>query len=242
MTSAKLLLEDTKQELDDLKEEYHALTKMASHDISASLRQIEGFSKLISERNDKAFDPETRTFFNQITCGAARAKEQLSALLEYSLLEAPQDPDDIVNCNDIVKQAQELLAPLIHQAQPEMKISDLPCILGDKHNLTLLFYHLLKNALTYHKPDSAIKISISVTKKLNEYQFTVQDNGLGFHEKMIDKMFVVLRRGTSDHEQYPGLGMGLAIAKKIVKLHGGVIWIENNTDAGCSVHFTLPHA
>ncbi len=121
----------------------------------------------------------------------------------------------------------------------QIKIADLPVIMGYQLECRLLFQNLLSNAIKFRKKNVDPIINISVEKEDQYFHFIIEDNGIGIDSKYQDKIFVLFQRLNS-RQDYDGTGIGLAHCKKIMELHGGKIWIESKVGEGSKFHFTFP--
>lgn len=115
---------------------------------------------------------------------------------------------------------------------------DLPDVLADESQLVRLFQNLIGNAIKFHKPDELPRVHISAKKVNKNWVFSVRDNGIGIDPQYFERLFVIFQR-LNPREDYQGTGIGLAICKKIVELHGGKIWIESQFGKGSTFYFTL---
>jgi len=138
--------------------------------------------------------------------------------------------------------------------------STLPTVMADTFQLTQLFQNLISNALKFRSPDAPPRIHIAAsdvctarnlpkpssaqdeelsTAEAHQWLFSVSDNGIGIDPKDFDRIFVLFQRLHS-REEYPGTGIGLAVCKKIVERHGGIMWVESAPGKGSTFCFTLP--
>ena len=113
-----------------------------------------------------------------------------------------------------------------------------PNLIADKGQIALVFHHLIANGLLYQADNNVPQISITCEERENSWLFTVADNGIGIPEHLRDKVFTILRRGVSPKE-YPGAGMGLSVARKILQRHRGEIWIDPDVTIGTKLCFTI---
>lgn len=227
--SAKLESELAKanQELALLKAEYEEFVYIISHDLSAPLRQVQSFSEIITNKHSSNFDDKTKRHFELIIRGANQASQMLKAMSYYSRLNTRAKPFALFDCNVSIAKALDNLSSLISDSGASITCDDFPEIIGDEEQITILFQQLIHNALTYQKAGSKPIISISFTNNVDAWQFSIKDNGIGVPESLREKIFKVLRRGVSD-KKYPGLGMGLAYASKILQKHRGGINVVNS--------------
>jgi light-regulated signal transduction histidine kinase (bacteriophytochrome) len=241
MQSLEEQLAHTQKQLDDLREEYKEFVYIVSHDLSAPLRAIEGFSQIIAKKHADSFDEKTLGHFNHIITGTQKNKAILSALLDYSRISTQGSEFITCDCNAIMDHIKEELSSIIESSQATLHCEQLPIIFADEMQLTLLFKHLIHNALLYQKGDTNPIIHITCTSKNNISEFSVSDNGMGIKKNIMEKIFKILRRGVSD-KNYPGMGMGLAIAQKIVQRHGGQLSMKSEVGSGTTFSFTITNA
>jgi len=241
MPSLEEQLAHTQKQLDDLREEYKEFVYIVSHDLHAPLRAIEGFSQIIAKKHTDSFDEKTLGHFNHIITGTQKNKAILNALVEYSRISTRGNEFIACDCNAIIDHIKEELAPIIETTQATLHCEQLPIIFADEMQLTLLFKHLIHNALLYQKGDTKPVVHITCTSQNNTSEFSVSDNGMGIKNNIMEKIFKILRRGVSD-KNYPGMGMGLAIAQKIVQRHGGELSMKSEVDSGTTFSFTITNA
>lgn len=231
-------LAKAQEELNVLKAEYEEYAYVVSHDLIAPLRQIEGFSNIIYAKHADQFDDKTKRHFDLIVSGAEKGKDILDALLDYSKLNTPAKPFSPVDSKQIIDGVTNKLTSMIEESSADISCVDTPLVIGDSAQLHQVFYHLIHNALHYQYPGKSPTVSIDARETEDHWQFCINDNGIGIPDHLTEKVFTILRRAVTDKE-YSGIGMGLAIAKKIVQCHGGRLWVVTKKNAGSSFYFTI---
>jgi light-regulated signal transduction histidine kinase (bacteriophytochrome) len=218
--------------------EIEQFTYITSHDLQEPLRSLMNCSHLIAEEHAGKLGDEGNRCIEFISDSANRMSELVKGLLEYSLLGKDSTMAHI-DCNHIAGEVMSGLSGMIRERKANVSIQDLPSINGYKKELSLLFRHLVHNAIKFQKKDIPAEIKISAQQLQNEWIFSVADNGIGIPEKDREKVFVIFKR-LHNRKDYDGTGIGLAYCKKIVELHGGKIWVESNKDVGSIFIFTIP--
>lgn len=219
-------------------EELRQVAYAISHDLREPLRMVASYSQLLTRRYDAQLDDEGREFLRYIQDGVQRMDSMLRDLLSYSHhLHALDQPLSAVNAEAVLEGVLLALEKEIRESGARVTHDPLPELTFDFAQLTQVFRQLLANSLKFHGVEPpAIHISSEETE--DQVTFTVRDNGIGIDPRYHDQIFGVFKRLHRD--EYPGNGMGLAIAKRIVMQHGGRIWVESQSGAGAIFRFTLP--
>jgi light-regulated signal transduction histidine kinase (bacteriophytochrome) len=144
-----------------------------------------------------------------------------------------------VDLGQLVETAAGHQQQRIADAGGEIVWSDLPVVHGEEPLLSALVENLISNSVKFQRPGVAPHIEISARRDGEQWEITCTDNGIGIEPEFADKVFVIFQR-LHGKEAYPGTGIGLAVAKKIVEYHGGRIWVESPAGAGTIIRFTLP--
>lgn len=214
---------------------------IVSHDLKEPLRTVSGFSTLLQRRLGETLEGDARQYLAFIDDGVQRMQVLLDALLDYSRAGRPQQAMQPVALERPLQVALTQLAPAITAAGADVDSAALPEVQGDPVRLAQLFRQLLANALTYRAEGALPQIRIRAEEAGDHWRIAVADNGIGIDPRHQERIFEVFQRLHS-REEYPGIGMGLAICKKIVESHGGRLWVESTPGEGATFFFTLPQA
>lgn len=211
---------------------------IASHDLKSPLRTIASYAQLLKRRYKGQIDNTADEFIQFIVMGANHMNDIICDLLEYSKAGGRQTdftPTNLNNTLEMVKfnLRQEIIennAQVLHETMPEMLVN--------KSSMMQLFQNLIANAIKFRKLETNPVIDIRSYKEQNLWHFVVKDNGVGMDEVFQEKAFLPFQR--LNNRDRPGTGMGLAICKKIVKMHNGDIWYDSLIGRGTTFHFTIP--
>lgn len=239
------------QEIDRLRSELQAaraalgdFAYVVSHDLRAQLRHITAYSGLLHEELQGQLSGDGAQFLDTIGNAAQLMGRQIDGLMAWSLLDRVQLQDAVVTVPALVAEARAQLADQAAHRQIDWQLQDgPPAVRGDAALLRQLFTHLLSNALKFSRPrlTAVIQIGWAPAPEDGQLELFVRDNGVGYNPAQQGKLFHVFQR-LHGAGQFEGLGLGLALAHKIVARHGGRMAIEGAPDAGCRVSFTLPAA
>ena len=206
----------------------------ASHDLQEPLRAIVAYAQLL-ERHLSG-DEKAREYIGFIVGGASRMSALLKDLLTFSRA-GSGERRQIVNSNVAAQAALLKLAPKIKELSAEVKRESLPEVYADESELTWLFEQLIGNALRFGRGGRPA-ITVRAEQGNGEYVFSVADNGPGIESAFHEEVFLPFKR--LQGKDVAGSGLGLAISSKIVRAHGGRIWVESDGKTGTTVKFTLP--
>jgi signal transduction histidine kinase len=228
---------DLEQRYRDLERSNAALEQfaaIASHDLSAPLRTIHGFLRLLERKHADQLSGEAREFVAHAVQASIRMQRLIDDLLIYSRVGTIDRPRERVSVAVVVQEVVQALG-----ASGHVQWTRLPDVEAHRSELVQLFQNLIGNALKYVPPGREPMVEVSAERTDGEWSFTVDDNGIGIDAERVDVLFEPFRRGTDD-AGYEGTGIGLAIARKVVEQHGGRIWAEPRDGGGSRFCFTLP--
>jgi len=231
-------LKSNAEELARSNAELEQFAYVVSHDLQEPLRLVAGYMRLLAERYSDQLDKDAQEFIAYAADAAARMKKMITDLLAYSRTGRNGREIVAVACEAALDQACADLRAAITESAAEISHGPLPTVPGDAAQFTHLFQNLIGNAIKF-RSQAPPRIRVSAELNGQEWVFSVCDNGIGLDPQFADRIFMVFQR-LHAREQYPGTGIGLAIARKIVEHRGGRIWVESEPGEGATFHFTVP--
>jgi light-regulated signal transduction histidine kinase (bacteriophytochrome) len=170
--------------------------------------------------------------------GALRMQALIEGLLDYSRVGSRKRPFGEVDAGVAAREAMQNLSRAIEESEATVTCGDLPVVTGDHTQIVQLFQNVIANAVKF-RGEAHPRVHISARRQSDEWVFSVRDNGIGIDADQRERVFMVFKRLHSQ-SVYPGTGVGLAIATRIVERHGGRIWIDPASTSGTTFLFTLP--
>jgi PAS domain S-box-containing protein len=211
---------------------------VASHDLQEPLRMVISYLTLLNKRYSDRFDADGQEYIRYAVDGGKRMKELIDDLLAYSRVDAGGKEFVPVEMNSLVSKTLLHLKVPIEESNATIVVDQLPIVNADESQITQVMQNLIANAIKF-RGNARPEIHIMATVGPGEWVFSVKDNGIGMDMKYSEKIFQMFQR-LHTKEEYPGTGVGLAIAKKIVERHGGRIWVESEEGRGATFSFTIP--
>jgi signal transduction histidine kinase len=225
-------------ELENPNAELERFAYTVSHDLKTPLVTIKGFLGLLSR--DLATNDMGRVAgdIEKINSAADKMGALLDDLLELGRI--GRVIGDPVNCDlsEIATQASQLIETQIEQMGIEIVIDSMPSIQGDEIRLVEVFLNLIENAIKFMGNQKSPYVHIGAVEKDGMICCYVKDNGIGVDARFQEQIFGLFERLSAD---VGGTGVGLALVKRIIEVHGGKIWVESDGDGQGSIfYFTLP--
>ncbi|MCX5993176.1 MAG: ATP-binding protein [Chloroflexi bacterium] len=230
-------LQRTAEELHRSNIELQQFAYIASHDLQEPLRTISSFLQLIEKRYADSIGGDAKEFIGFSVAAANRLQDMIRALLEYSRLQTRGSPFGVIKTQAALNEAMSNLGKAIEESGASITADPLPQTYGDGGQMARLFQNLLANSIKFRGSQPPV-IHVSAEKKQGEWLFCVKDNGIGMDTKYADRVFIIFQR--LHGRDVPGIGIGLAVCKRIVERHGGRIWVESETGKGARFCFTIP--
>jgi signal transduction histidine kinase len=222
---------------------------VASHDLQEPLRKIMAFGGRLESQAENLNDKQ-RDFLQRMRSAASRMSILISDLLEFSRVSTRGKPFQSVDLNTVVQNCIDDLNVLIEETNVTIDVEHLPIINADPTQMQQLLFNLIANAIKFSQNESHPSVEISalsvdqpesvdIEGLKDWFCIRVADNGIGFEQEHADKIFAPFQRLHS-RDKFKGTGIGLAICRRIVERHNGIIEAKGETDKGAVFKLTLP--
>lgn len=231
-------VQERTQELREANKELEGFSYSVSHDLRAPLRAVNSFAKILEEDYGDKLDQEGKDTINIIKENASYMGQLIDDLLQFSRLGRQRLLFVSIDMNNMCKEVVELLGQSMELDRYKIEIKDIPEAAGDRDLVKQVMLNLVSNAIKYSSKKEKPEVIIGAETTDDNVTYYVKDNGAGFNMKYAEKMFGVFQR-LHPQSDFEGTGVGLAIADRIVKLHGGKIWAESELGEGAIFYFRL---
>jgi light-regulated signal transduction histidine kinase (bacteriophytochrome) len=231
-------LNERNQELARSNADLRQFTYVVSHDLQEPLRSVTGYAQLLARRYRGQLDPRADELIEGAVDGARRMQVFIRDLLAYSRIGFDRVQLVPTAMETIRDHALSNLAAAIEEAGAAIESDSLPVVVGDPNQLVQLLQNLIGNSLKFRR-DEPPRVRLSAERDGPRWRFAVADNGIGIPDGARDRVFQIFQR-LHPMDAYPGTGIGLAIASRIVERHQGRIWIESEVGKGATFWFSLP--
>jgi signal transduction histidine kinase len=238
LQAAHATLEARTEDLQRSNSELEQFAYVASHDLQEPLRKVASFCQLLQRRYAGRLDAKADEYIEHAVDGAKRMQALINDLLAFSRVGRTAQRREPVSCAVLLAQAWANLAADVRRTHATIEVGELPVVLGEASLLTAVFQNLIGNALKF-RADEPPRVSVSARRDGESWLFSFRDNGIGIEPEYAERIFVIFQR-LHDKATYPGTGIGLAMARKIIEYHGGRIWLDTTITAGARFWFTLP--
>lgn len=244
-------LETLNSALFDSNHDLQQFASVASHDLQEPLRKILVFSKFLKDRSVNELSDQSVQYVDKIVSSAQRMKVLIIDILNYSRLSANHENIEPVDLNHLLQEIVEDFDLRISEKSASVVVGKLPIIEGNEGQLRQVFYNLISNALKFSKPgdQSTViisakdiegpKLGISLPDESDYCRISVADNGIGFNEEFANSIFNLFEK-LNAKSVFEGSGIGLAIAKKIIDKHHGLIIAKSEEGKGAEFNIILP--
>ena len=209
----------------------------ALHDLVSPINQMRSMADLLLKKNCGKLEDESEALLGFIQAASDRLQNLVAGLRRHTRIIGQHQPARMFDANAILAGAIAMIQPSVEQNQAAVTHDLLPEVYGDPTQISHVFASLIDNSIKF-RSEQPPRIYVAATTAGKAWVFSVGDNGIGIDPKHADRIFSVFKRVHND--AYPGAGMGLPIAKRIIENHGGAISVESRLGQGAIFSFTLP--
>ncbi len=235
---AQRAIEKNAAQLELTNKELESFSYSVSHDLRSPLRAIDGYSRIFEEDFADRLDDEGRRLLAVIRASSKKMGQLIDDLLAFSRMGRKPVDSGKVDMNALVDEVWAEVCTSSRTTLP-LKKTNLPAAWGDHVLLRQVWMNLLANAVKYSSKKAEQIVEITAKQNEHEVVYTVRDNGVGFDMRFYNKLFGVFQRLHTENE-FPGTGVGLAIAQRVIVRHGGRIWADSKPDEYTIFNFSLP--
>ena len=237
---AEAALRRQTEELARSNKELEQFASVASHDLQEPLRKIITFGDRLMSHSGSKLDDLSQDYLKRMQHAASRMRQLVDALLQYATVTSKAEPLQDVNLNHLVQEVLLDLELALVKANAKVDVGPLPTLKAEPVQMRQLFQNLIANALKFSKKDKKPHIKIH-SRELGDgcAEISVNDNGVGFDEKYLDRIFMPFQR-LHGYDTFEGIGIGLTICHRIVQRHGGQISAKSTLGKGSTFIITIP--
>lgn len=228
------------EELRSSNKELESFSYSVSHDLRAPLRHISGYINFLNENESIKTDVDTKRYIDIIMKSTKKMGDLIDDLLIFSRVSRSELQKSKVDLNETVEELKDELCRFKTEGNEiNFVIEQLPHVMADKKMIRLVLMNLMSNAIKFTKYKDNPKISISSELSEKEVIIKIDDNGVGFEQKYVDKIFGVFQRLHKESE-FEGTGIGLANVFRIISRHNGRVWAIGRPNKGATFFISLP--
>jgi len=219
-------------------QELESFVYTISHDLRAPLVSLDGFYSLLKRESQDQLGEQGQHYLERIRANVAHMNTLVTELLELSRIGRVVGPEEEIDVGVLLREIEEGLALKLEPEGVEFIVQQpLPAVRGDRGRIRQVFANLIENAVKFRSLERGLRIEVGCEEERGFYRLHVRDNGIGIlpqYQEQIFEPFRQLDRGIE------GVGMGLALVKRIVEHHGGRLWVESELGKGSTFYFTIP--
>lgn len=232
------MVEERTHNLTAVNQELESFCYSVSHDLRSPLRSIDGFSQALLEDYSNDLEGMGKDYLNRVRSSTQRMGQLIDDLLKLSRVVRSNMNRSSVDMISLARNVEAQLHERYPDRDVEFVISGDLCVAGDERLLLAMFENLLGNAWKFTANAISARVELGELEQEGRKVYYVKDNGAGFDEAYVHKLFEPFQRLHSMQE-YEGTGVGLATVQRIIRRHGGEVWAEGKVDQGATVYFTL---
>ena len=212
-------------------------TSESLHDLTSPVNQMCSLADLIVKRYGGKLDGEADTLFGLFKASAQRLQILLGGMKTFIQVTSSSNPYQLCEGNALLAASLAPIEQAIIKSGATVTHEQLPKLFCDPAQMTYVFSGLIENAIKF-RGDRAPEIHVASDSREDAWLLSIRDNGIGISERQKERVFGMFHRLNSD--SIPGAGVGLAIAKRVMDLHGGRIWVQSELGRGATFFLALP--
>jgi PAS domain S-box-containing protein len=232
-------LQEFAEKLERTNRELLDFTSIVSHDLQEPLRKVLTFGSLLEEKSGQGLDGPGHEYLDRIKGAALRMQTLIQDLLEFSRLDSRGRTFEPVDLGQVAREVAADLEGRLRQTGGRVEIGTMCGVEADALQMRQLLQNLVGNGLKFHRPGVPPLVKVGSRQAGDFCEIMVEDNGIGFEEKYLDRIFKAFQR-LHKREEFEGTGMGLAICQRIAERHGGSITASSQPGTGSVFKVTLP--
>jgi light-regulated signal transduction histidine kinase (bacteriophytochrome) len=226
-------------ELASAYKELDAFAHSVSHDLRAPLRAVQGFTQIAIEECGEAVPESGREYLRRVSAAARKMSTLMDDLLKLSRISRAELSRSAVDASLVARAVWRRLSASEPGRDVQLTVAEGLQVNADRRLIELVFEHLLDNARKFTGRVPSPAVEVGGCEVDNERALFIRDNGAGFEQAYVGRLFAPFQRLHSDRD-FPGSGIGLAIVHRIVRRHGGRVWAEGAVGSGATIYFTIP--
>jgi len=231
------LVKERTAELARSNAELEQFAYVASHDLQEPLRMVTSYVELLARRYEGKLDADADEFIRYAVDGADRMQKLIEGLLAYSRVGTRCEEFAPTDMEAVLERVLQNLQVGVQESGAVVTRDALPAVVGDEAQLGQVFENLIGNAIKF-RGEEPPRIHVSAEQEDGRWAFSVRDNGIGIDAEHQERVFGIFQR-LHGREEYGGVGIGLALCRRIVERHGGHIWVESEPGEGSTFFFTI---
>ncbi|HMF32471.1 MAG TPA: ATP-binding protein [Candidatus Lokiarchaeia archaeon] len=236
---AEEALQQKAQELEESNRDLESFAHAASHDLQAPLRTISGFLTLLQRRYGPQLGERGAELVERSVAAVGRLMQLVQDLLSFSRAASRELQLQETDLGNLVAEVVADLQADVQESGALVSTGQLPALAVDQSQVRQVFHNLIHNAIKFRRDGVAPEVTVTAEGDGVEWIFSVADNGIGIDPSLVGDLFRPFKRLHAEGK-YPGSGIGLSIARRVVERHGGRIWVESMPSKGSTFYFTIP--
>jgi light-regulated signal transduction histidine kinase (bacteriophytochrome) len=245
-------LEGKNVQLEKYAAELSSFTHITSHDMQEPLRKIEFYISLVEDREAQNLSEDGIRFLEKTKQSVSRMRQLFLSMLDFSLTNTTESERETVDLNEVLAHTLQGLKVYIKDTNAMVETCPLPTVRGIRYQLVQLFENILSNAIKFRRQDAVLQIQVKhetfdsngmnirgLKNNTRYHKIEFEDNGIGFDPQHSERIFEIFQRLIVKTDRY-GVGIGLAISRKIAQNHGGTLLARSQQNVGSVFSLYIP--